>query len=76
MSYQTLTVVALTQETADTVTIHLERPDRQPIASRPGQFLTLIVPCGPGGKKERRADRKSTRLNSSHPVSSRMPSSA
>ena len=55
MSYQTLTVVALTQETADSVTIHLERPDRAPIASRPGQFLTLIVPCGPGGKKERRA---------------------
>ena len=55
MSYQTLTVVALTQETADSITIHLERPDRQPIASRPGQFLTLILPCGAGGKKERRA---------------------
>ena len=55
MSYQTLTVVALTQETADSVTIHLERPDRVAIASRPGQFLTLIVPCGLGGKKERRA---------------------
>ena len=55
MSYQTLAVVALTQETADTVTIHLERPDREVIASRPGQFLTLILPCGPGGKKERRA---------------------
>ena len=53
--YHTLTVVALTQETADSVTIHLQRPDGQPIASRPGQFLTLIVPCGPGGKKERRA---------------------
>jgi len=53
--YQTLTVVALTQETADSVTIHLERPDRAAIASRPGQFLTLIVPCGPNGKKERRA---------------------
>ena len=53
--YHTLTVVALTQETADSVTIHLERPDRAPIASRPGQFLTLILPCGPGGKKERRA---------------------
>ena len=53
--YHTLTVVALTQETADTVTIHLERPDRQPIAARPGQFLTLILPCGPDGKKERRA---------------------
>jgi len=55
MSYQTLTVVALTQETADSVTIHLERPDRVAITSRPGQFLTLIVPCGPAGKKERRA---------------------
>ena len=55
MSYHTLTVVALTQETADSITIHLERPDRAPIASRPGQFLTLILPCGPGGKKERRA---------------------
>jgi ring-1,2-phenylacetyl-CoA epoxidase subunit PaaE len=53
--FHSLTVVALTQETTDSVTIHLERPDRQPIASRPGQFLTLIVPCGPGGKKERRA---------------------
>ncbi|WP_035561812.1 ferredoxin--NADP reductase [Hymenobacter sp. IS2118] len=53
--YQTLTVVELTQETADSVTIHLERPDKAPIASRPGQFLTLILPCGPGGKKERRA---------------------
>ena len=53
--YLTLNVVELTQETADSVTIHLERPDRQPISSRPGQFLTLILPCGPGGKKERRA---------------------
>ncbi|WP_055562617.1 MULTISPECIES: ferredoxin--NADP reductase [Hymenobacter] len=53
--YLTLTVVALTQETPDTITIHLERPDRQPVASDPGQFLTLILPCGPGGKKERRA---------------------
>ena len=53
--YQTLTVVALTQETPDAITIHLERPDRQPVAAQPGQFLTLILPCGPGGKKERRA---------------------
>ncbi|QNE39907.1 ferredoxin--NADP reductase [Hymenobacter sp. NBH84] len=55
MSYLTLNVVDLTQETSDAVTIHLESPDRQPIASQPGQFLTLILPCGPGGKKERRA---------------------
>lgn len=53
--YLTLTVVELTPESSEAVTIHLERPDRQPIASAPGQFLTLILPCGPGGKKERRA---------------------
>jgi ring-1,2-phenylacetyl-CoA epoxidase subunit PaaE len=53
--YLTLNVVELTQETPDAVTIHFERPDRQPVASQPGQFLTLILPCGPGGKKERRA---------------------
>ena len=53
--YLTLTVVALTQETPDAVTIHMEAPGRQTIASAPGQFLTLILPCGPGGKKERRA---------------------
>ncbi|GGF23501.1 ferredoxin--NADP reductase [Hymenobacter cavernae] len=53
--YLTLNVVELTPETSDAVTIHLERPDRQPIPSEPGQFLTLILPCGPGGKKERRA---------------------
>ena len=55
-SYLTLTVVALTQETPDTVTIHLERPDRQTVPSKPGQFLTLLVPCGPvASKPERRA---------------------
>jgi ring-1,2-phenylacetyl-CoA epoxidase subunit PaaE len=55
-SYLTLTVVALTQETPDTVTVHLERPDRQTVPSKPGQFLTLLVPCGPAGSKpERRA---------------------
>ncbi|RSK34002.1 ferredoxin--NADP reductase [Hymenobacter metallilatus] len=53
--YLTLNVVELTQETPDAVTIHFEHPSRQLIASQPGQFLTLILPCGPGGKKERRA---------------------
>ncbi|MBC8082652.1 MAG: ferredoxin--NADP reductase [Hymenobacter sp.] len=53
--YLTLNVVELTRETDDAVTIHLEHPDRQPLASEAGQFLTLILPCGPGGKKERRA---------------------
>ncbi|MBG8551945.1 ferredoxin--NADP reductase [Hymenobacter guriensis] len=53
--YLTLNVVEITQETPDAATIHFERPDRQPVACQPGQFLTLILPCGPGGKKERRA---------------------
>ncbi|UYZ63671.1 ferredoxin--NADP reductase [Hymenobacter weizhouensis] len=53
--YLTLTVVELTQETPDAVTIHFERHDRQAVSCLPGQFLTLILPCGPGGKKERRA---------------------
>ncbi|QDA61404.1 ferredoxin--NADP reductase [Hymenobacter jejuensis] len=53
--YLTLNVVELTHETPDTVTIHLETPGRQPVASEPGQFLTLILPCGPAGKKERRS---------------------
>ena len=53
--YLTLNVVEITQETTDAVTIHLEHPARQPIACVPGQFLTLILPCGPGGKMERRA---------------------
>ncbi|GAA4384051.1 ferredoxin--NADP reductase [Hymenobacter koreensis] len=53
--YLTLNVVDLTHETDDCVTIHLERPDRQPIASQPGQFLTLIVPCGSGSRPERRS---------------------
>jgi ring-1,2-phenylacetyl-CoA epoxidase subunit PaaE len=53
--YLFLNVVELTQETDDAVTIHLEHPNRQPLPSEAGQFLTLILPCGPGGKKERRA---------------------
>ncbi|TGE18656.1 ferredoxin--NADP reductase [Hymenobacter elongatus] len=53
--YLTLNVVEITHETTDAATIHLERADRQPVACEPGQFLTLILPCGPGGKKERRA---------------------
>ncbi len=53
--YLTLNVVELTQETDDAVTIHFEHPQRQAVACAPGQFLTLILPCGPGGKKERRA---------------------
>lgn len=55
-SYLTLQVVALTQETPDTITLHLERPDRQPVPSQPGQYLTLLVPgAGTGSRPERRA---------------------
>ncbi|RTQ48178.1 ferredoxin--NADP reductase [Hymenobacter gummosus] len=53
--YLTLNVVDVTRETDDAVTIHLERPDRAPVASQPGQFLTLIVPCGSGKRPERRS---------------------
>lgn len=53
--YLTLNVVELTHETADAITIHLERADRQPVPSQPGQFLTLIVPCGTGKRPERRS---------------------
>jgi ring-1,2-phenylacetyl-CoA epoxidase subunit PaaE len=54
-SYLTLNVVELTHETDDCVTIHLEHASRQHIPSQPGQFLTLIVPCGAEGRKERRS---------------------
>jgi len=48
-----LKVVAITRETADAITIHLEHPAKTPIPYLAGQFLTLIVPVN--GKKERRA---------------------
>ncbi|AYA38755.1 oxidoreductase [Hymenobacter oligotrophus] len=53
--YLTLNVVELTRETDDAITIHLERADRQAVACQPGQFLTLIVPCGSGSRPERRS---------------------
>ncbi|QMU29188.1 ferredoxin--NADP reductase [Adhaeribacter radiodurans] len=48
-----LKVVAITSETSDAITIHLEHPDKTAIPYQAGQFLTLIVPIN--GKKERRA---------------------
>lgn len=52
-TYHQLKVVEVTRETPDAVTIHLEHPDQKPIASKAGQFLTLIIPVK--GKKERRS---------------------
>ena len=40
-------------------------------AARPGEFYVI-----PAGQRKLEKDRKSTRLNSSHPQLSRMPSSA
>jgi len=51
--YHTLQVVAITRETTDAVTIHLEHPDKQPILYKPGQFLTLLLSFE--GKKVRRS---------------------
>lgn len=48
-----LRVVDVTQETPDAITIHFEHPDKKIIASKPGQFLTLLVPVG--GQIERRS---------------------
>ena len=48
-----LKVVAITRETADAITIHLEHPEKTVIPYQAGQFLTLMVPVN--GKKERRA---------------------
>ncbi|MGV3505539.1 MAG: 2Fe-2S iron-sulfur cluster-binding protein [Adhaeribacter sp.] len=48
-----LRVVEVTRETPDAITIHFEHPDQKRIASKPGQFLTLLVPVQ--GRIERRS---------------------
>jgi ring-1,2-phenylacetyl-CoA epoxidase subunit PaaE len=55
MSSHTLSlrVVAVTRETRDAITIHFEHPEGKRIASKPGQFLTLLVPLN--GQVERRS---------------------
>jgi ring-1,2-phenylacetyl-CoA epoxidase subunit PaaE len=45
--------VEVTRETADAITIHFEHPEKKIIASKAGQFLTLLVPLQ--GKTERRS---------------------
>lgn len=51
--YLNLKVVAITQETADAITLHFEHPDKQVIPYKSGQFLTLISNIN--GKSVRRA---------------------
>ena len=43
---------------------------------RAGDIAQMVVPYGIYMEDYRNLDRKSTRLNSSHPTTSRMPSSA
>jgi pimeloyl-ACP methyl ester carboxylesterase len=52
-AYHQLTVVEVTRETPDAVTIYFEHPENKIIPSKAGQFLTLILPMK--GKKERRS---------------------
>ena len=52
-SYLQLKVVEVTRETAEAVTIHFEHPEKVKIASKAGQFLTLILPIN--GKEVRRS---------------------
>ncbi|MFB9864674.1 ferredoxin--NADP reductase [Rufibacter immobilis] len=52
-AYYNMKVAAITQETSDAITLHLEHPDKQNIPYVPGQFLTLIVPVN--GQKVRRS---------------------
>jgi len=51
--YLQLKVVEVTRETADAVTIHFEHPEKIKIASKAGQFLTLILPID--GQEVRRS---------------------
>jgi ring-1,2-phenylacetyl-CoA epoxidase subunit PaaE len=48
-----LRVVEVTREIPDAITIHFEHPDKKLIVSKPGQFLTLLVPVQ--GQVERRS---------------------
>jgi ring-1,2-phenylacetyl-CoA epoxidase subunit PaaE len=51
--YYELTVKSIIPETRDTITIVFDTPPSGPLAYKPGQFLTLIVPIQ--GKEVRRA---------------------
>ncbi len=43
-AYFNMKVAAITQETADAITLHLVHPQKNSIPYLPGQFLTLILP--------------------------------
>ncbi len=48
------------QETSDTITIYFWHPLSEQIKYKAGQFITIIVPAGEGGKKIRRSYSMST----------------
>lgn len=55
-----LQVKEVTQETSDSVTIYFWHPLSEQIKYKAGQFVTIIVPAGEGGKKIRRSYSMST----------------
>lgn len=55
-----LQVKEVVQETADSVTIYFWHPLSEQIKYKAGQFITIIVPAGDGGKKVRRSYSMST----------------
>ncbi|WP_064197434.1 MULTISPECIES: ferredoxin--NADP reductase [Emticicia] len=55
-----LQVKEVVQETSDSVTIYFWHPLSEQIKYKAGQFITIIVPAGEGGKKVRRSYSMST----------------
>jgi ring-1,2-phenylacetyl-CoA epoxidase subunit PaaE len=55
-----LQVKEVVQETAESVTIYFWHPLSEQIKYKAGQFITIIVPAGEGGKKVRRSYSMST----------------
>lgn len=55
-----LQVKEVAQETSDTITIYFWHPLSEQIKYKAGQFITIIVPAGEGGKKIRRSYSMST----------------
>lgn len=55
-----LQVKEVVQETQDTITIYFWHPLSEQVKYKAGQFITVIVPAGEGGKKVRRSYSMST----------------